>query len=266
MSVLFLVPSMRKDKMEQLLRSLASIKYYPDMFILAQGYTDLNISQNKNVTVKYVEYKANKNVMCNIYYNMYQIFKSESEGNRVGNRVGNRAFDCLMLCDDDFIFYEGVEDTIDRAVTLLDSDKDAALISFNNLNQRIRYRYLPDNYRTTNRFYRLEARDTFRVRKNGGILIRSNLLMQVAENFESGEEVEKATSIFYAGYDVYCANINIHHDYSLDGFQRLNDIYDNSKYYVAAVLLKSGLVTIDKAKREYTFASLPNIEIKKEES
>lgn len=257
MSVLFLVPSMRKDKMKQLLRSLASIKYYPDMFILAQGYTDLNLSQNKNVTVKYVEYKANKNIMCNIYYSMYQIAKSEKE---------LKSFDYLMLCDDDFIFYEGVEDTIDRAITLLDADKNAALISFNNLNQRIRYRYLPDNYRTTNQFYKLEARDTFRVRKNGGLMIRSNLLMQVAENFESGEEVEKATSIFYAGYDVYCTNINVHHDYSLDGFQRLNDIYDNSKYYVAAVLLKSGLVTIDKAKREYTFASLPNTEIKKEES
>ena len=231
MDITLLVPSIRKDKMEKMLRSLDKLDFYPEIFIYAQGYN--NLKANKNTVIQYTEFKENKNIICNMYYNMIENINTKY----------------VMLCDDDFIFYNGAEKTINQSIDIMDKNKNIGLVCLNNINQKIKYKHIPND----NEFNLLNESDIFRVRKNGGMIIRSKLISKFEETFESGEDVAYAINTFLSGYEVLSKHVNIFHDYSDDGIRKLINIYDRSKYYVEAVLVKRGIVRQDIKKKEYVF-------------
>lgn len=231
MDITLLIPSIRKNKIENMLKSLDKLDFYPNILIHAQGYTGLSI--NKNIKIYYTDFKENKNVVCNMYYNMMESIKSKY----------------VMLCDDDFIFYDGSEKTINQSVELMEKNKDIGIVCLSNINQHIKYKHIPQD----NKFNEINESDIFRVRKNGGMIIRSKLLCKFKEEFESGEDVAIAIHVSLSGYKVYNKSINIYHDYSTDGIKKIININNRSKYYVEAVLEKNGIVKKDIEKKEYIF-------------
>lgn len=157
----------------------------------------------------------------------------------------------LLLADDDFIFRDGYESAIELAIHTLNHSKTVGCIVLVDSEKSKSQNGRVNTELSRNIMHRVSDKDIIHLRKESGILIRSDVLKENIKFTPKGEDFSRIMHCYFDGYDVGMIKANITHAHDKDdpmGWSKLSKEkygegidYDHKSFYYS-VLRELGLL------------------------